>query len=133
MLLSNGTEVTKREKEESMIEVQPTEKINSLPSVRILNTHVTPDIFPKELVTRKTKIIYVTRNPKDIFVSFYHHVKKIKFYEYSGDWDSFFELIMAGGGKYEGTCHVLSKGQWFFSVHAVMFCGIPLLTPCSVF
>ncbi|XP_064599159.1 sulfotransferase 1A2-like [Liolophura sinensis] len=123
MLLSNGTEVSKREKEESMIEVQPTEKINNLPSVRILNTHVTPDIFPKELVTKKAKIIYVTRNPKDIFVSYYYHVKKIKFYNYGGDWDSFFEHIMTGLVDFGDWFTFTKQWETFFQEHQ----DIPLL------
>lgn len=46
------------------------ERINSLPSPRILKSHERYEKFEDDL---KNKIIYVYRNPKDVAVSLYHH------------------------------------------------------------
>eukprot|EP01084_Bolivina_argentea_P132370 233607_1 len=44
------------------------------------------------------KMIVICRNPKDVLVSFYYHYKniKIKSYNYTGDFDTFFTLFVAG-------------------------------------
>jgi len=47
----------------------------SSPSPRAIQSHLPWSLLPKELRegTKKPKIIYVARNPKDLCVSFYHH------------------------------------------------------------
>ena len=50
------------------------------------------------------KYIYVARNPKDTAVSFYHHTKGLKPFNFNGTWDFFFEQYMAG---------MVACGSWF--------------------
>jgi hypothetical protein len=40
------------------------------------------------------KYIYVARNPKDCAVSLFHHMRAFKGFEFTGEWDEFFELFM---------------------------------------
>ncbi|GBO22360.1 hypothetical protein AVEN_221584-1 [Araneus ventricosus] len=47
----------------------------------------------------KAKYIYVTRNPKDCCVSYYHHMKNIPGHGFKGTFDQFFELIKWNSGK----------------------------------
>ncbi|KAM4771024.1 amine sulfotransferase-like [Rhinophrynus dorsalis] len=47
----------------------------SRPSPRLFCSHLPYYLMPKELRNRKAKIIYVSRNPKDAFVSLYHFHK----------------------------------------------------------
>lgn len=54
------------------IKNEPVEKINNLPSPRILKSHDDYAFFNKDL---KGKIIYVYRDGKDVAVSLYHHQK----------------------------------------------------------
>lgn len=39
------------------------------------------------------QLIYVTRDPRDAFVSYYHHYRMIN--SYDGDMDDFFEALLA--------------------------------------
>lgn len=42
------------------------------------------------------KYIYIARNPKDVVVSMYHHTLAWKEYEFTGQFDEFFEYFIAG-------------------------------------
>ena len=53
------------------------------------------------------KYIYVAMNPKDVAVSLFYHMRKFIDYEFTGDWDYFFECFI--NGKVE-------SGSWFDDV-----------------
>ncbi|XP_014257095.1 estrogen sulfotransferase-like [Cimex lectularius] len=44
-----------------------------LPSPRFIKSHLPVSLLPDQIWTVKPKMIYVTRNPKDAAVSYYHH------------------------------------------------------------
>lgn len=73
--------------------------IAKLPSPRFIKTHLPFHLLPLQLRTQKkeAKIIYVTRNPKDACISFYHHHKM--FEGYKGEFEKFCELFLDGKGK----------------------------------
>jgi len=54
--------------------------------------------------TTQAKYIYIARNPKDVAVSYYHHMCAFKIFEFSGSWDEFFDLYLAGRVPF---------GSWF--------------------
>ena len=78
---------------------------NEMPSPRAFKSH-----SPYHMMaggppyTTPAKYIYVVRNPKDIAVSMYHHVKGIEMFQYSGTWDHFFQLFISGN---------VECGLWF--------------------
>ncbi|XP_006815267.1 sulfotransferase 1B1-like [Saccoglossus kowalevskii] len=50
------------------------EVLASMPSPRIIVTHLPPSFLPPQLFIVRPKIIYVGRNPKDLAVSFHYHL-----------------------------------------------------------
>ncbi|KAK6177902.1 hypothetical protein SNE40_012774 [Patella caerulea] len=82
---------------------RPESELNEVDSPRIINTHVRFDRLPSDVETKKPKIVYIRRNPKDLVVSFYHHIRKIEGYHYDGDFKDFLPLFSNG----------VSYGSWF--------------------
>ncbi|XP_050402157.1 sulfotransferase 1C2 [Patella vulgata] len=105
MLKQNTTNVPVQPKDDFMIEFIPQKTLASLPSPRILNSHYRFQYLPSDLKKKKTKIIYIRRNPKDAAVSFYNHSKKLsKYYEYDGEFKDYLKLFVDGKVDY---------GSWF--------------------
>ncbi|XP_069491681.1 sulfotransferase 2B1-like [Ambystoma mexicanum] len=71
---------------------------------RFLTTHLQYDILKPALKNSQAKVIYVTRNPKDVAVSFYHFHKIAKFLPDPGTFEEFLTTFL------EGTVHY---GSWF--------------------
>ncbi|XP_071094439.1 sulfotransferase 1A1-like [Haliotis cracherodii] len=88
-----------------MMEFVSEEKYKDLPSPRILNSHLLFKELPEQVKVKKPKIVYVTRNPKDVTVSFYNFVKKLPIcYNYTGEWKNFVRPSLEGKFDY---------GSWF--------------------
>ncbi|OEL13263.1 Cytosolic sulfotransferase 17 [Dichanthelium oligosanthes] len=51
--------------------------IEKLPSPRVLGTHMPPSLFPKSMVSDGFRVVYMCREPKDVFVSLWHFQKEI--------------------------------------------------------
>ncbi|KAK9411513.1 amine sulfotransferase-like [Crotalus adamanteus] len=68
----------------------------SRPSPRLFTSHLPYYLVPKGLRSRRAKIIYVLRNPKDILVSSYHFHKILVKLETPKDFSTFFEKFLAG-------------------------------------
>lgn len=47
---------------------------------------------------KKTKIVYLLRNPKDVAVSLYNHVRDWTVLGYQGSWPDFLQLFLYTGG-----------------------------------
>ncbi|CAG0887192.1 unnamed protein product [Darwinula stevensoni] len=60
-------------------------------SPRLIKTHLPMSLMPEEARTKK--VIYVARNPKDVCISYYHHM--LHFEEYIGSFDEFVEYFLA--------------------------------------
>lgn len=46
-----------------------------VPSPRLIKTHLPMQLLPKDIWTKKPKIIYVVRDPRDAFVSSFHQIQ----------------------------------------------------------
>ena len=72
---------------------------SSFPAPRVFKTHLPYHMVPKGLdeVTRP-RYIYVMRNPKDAFVSMYHHFHNVPYAKEIPTWDEAFGRFMNGNG-----------------------------------
>uniref|UniRef100_UPI0037E86CE4 sulfotransferase family 5A, member 1 n=1 Tax=Semicossyphus pulcher TaxID=241346 RepID=UPI0037E86CE4 len=71
---------------------------------RVLTTHLPQHLLGPALHGSKAKVIYVSRNPKDVVVSFYHFHKMANFLPEAGSFPEFLNLFLEGK---------LSYGCWF--------------------
>ncbi|KAK3773069.1 hypothetical protein RRG08_016173 [Elysia crispata] len=85
-------------KGQGFLEFSGPELYNSLPSPRILNTHNEFDWLPEKVCTYRNKIIFTTRNPKDVAMSLYNHHINLVMYNYQGESSDWFELFLDGFG-----------------------------------
>ena len=70
-----------------------------MPSPRLLKSHLPEHLLPTQIFSKKAKIVYVVRNPKDLAVSFYHFHKWAPDLPQYESWDHFFDDYIAGRGK----------------------------------
>ena len=75
-------------------------------SPRVFKSHYSYDTMPygSNLPATRYKCIYVARNPKDVAVSYYHHVLGFYNHSYKSSWDELFDHFLKG--EAEG-------GNWF--------------------
>lgn len=57
---------------------RPTSNLNLSSSPRLLSTHIPYALLPDSVQSSGCKIVYVCRNPKDVFVSMWHFVKQVR-------------------------------------------------------
>lgn len=78
-----------------MYETDSITLINELKSPRFIKTHLPYKLLPKKLRdhSTKAKILYITRNPKDTCLSYYHYSRL--FDGYNGNFDDFCRLFIS--------------------------------------
>jgi len=72
------------------------EESNKLQLPRIWKTHAPWVNLPVHTIDEKSKIIHVTRNPKDVICSYYSFFKKEPLVKYKGDFDTMFDWFCDG-------------------------------------
>ncbi|XP_046360225.1 sulfotransferase 1B1-like isoform X2 [Haliotis rufescens] len=109
MLVAGSTDYIRQLKEHQFIESKEVAVLDALTSPRLLNTHMAFRFLPSEVVSKRTKVIYLLRNPKDVAVSLYHHVWGMNKdnWVYNGTWDDFLDAYLQGN---------VWCGSWFDSV-----------------
>ena len=68
-----------------------------MPRPGVIKVHLPYHLTPR---SDKAKYIYVTRNPKDCCVSYFHHMKSIPGHGFNGTFDEFFEFFINGNIDY---------------------------------
>ncbi|KAG8431201.1 hypothetical protein GDO86_019255 [Hymenochirus boettgeri] len=80
------------------------QQLESVPSPRVIKTHLPISLIPKSIWEKNCKIVYMARNPKDIAVSYYYFDKMTNLNPDPGPWDHFLERFIQGKG--EATLHI---------------------------
>ncbi|XP_062192562.1 cytosolic sulfotransferase 5-like [Phragmites australis] len=75
--------------------LHPVTELEALPSPRLLCTHVPLALLPSATSTLGCKIVYLCREPKDVLVSIWYHVQKVR-QEFFVEFDRAFELFCEG-------------------------------------
>jgi hypothetical protein len=75
MLMKGTTDYEKMSKARRQLEFHMPAEFDDMPRPRVFNTHYLLHHIPKQAVEKKCKIIVVQRNPKDVVVSMYYHLK----------------------------------------------------------
>lgn len=97
MLRRGNAEYETKTKEAVFLDFQPPEVVDSIPSPRVLNSHYPCKLIPRGIFQKKNKIVHVIRNPKDVFVSLYYHLKH---YRKEGEMESFEDFLPKQIGEY---------------------------------
>ncbi|XP_064004647.1 sulfotransferase 1B1-like [Pogoniulus pusillus] len=88
-----------------------TDLLATMPSPRVVKTHLPAHILPKSFWENRCKMIYMGRNAKDVAVSFYHFDLMNNFQQHPGTWDQYLEKFMAGRVAY-GSWYDHVKDYW---------------------
>lgn len=100
MITNQTAEYTSATKDVTMLELTENNVIEKQPSPRILNTHVPLKYIPPQLLTKKCKMVYLLRNPKDVAASLYNHMYNLQgLYHYGGSWSGFLPQYISGNGN----------------------------------
>ncbi|XP_051470136.1 sulfotransferase 6B1-like isoform X2 [Apus apus] len=86
------------------------ERMNKLPSRRIMITHLLPENLPRSVFKNKAKILLLIRNPKDLVTSFYHFTNGIATLPSYETWDDFFVAFMTK--KMPWGCYFEYLSKW---------------------
>ncbi|XP_051020141.1 amine sulfotransferase-like isoform X2 [Acomys russatus] len=67
-----------------------------MPSPRIFSSHLPYYLVPKGLKSKKAKIVYLYRNPKDVLISFFHFSKLISIIEATYTIEHYLDIFLDG-------------------------------------
>lgn len=99
MLIKGKAKYEPAPKEVSMLEFHLPEELDSIPSPRVLNTHYEFNLIPNDVIDKTCKIIYIERNPKDVAVSFYNHLKNNTIGGFTGSWNDYLTTFLSEKSK----------------------------------
>lgn len=93
MLLHGKIEYNAEPQINSMLPFQAPERMDQLPSPRIINSHMYFRHLPRDILNKRNKIVFVNRNPKDVAVSYYYHCQQVSL-KFQGSWNDFLDLFL---------------------------------------
>ncbi|XP_042652133.1 sulfotransferase 6B1 [Tyto alba] len=86
------------------------ERMNKLPSRRVMFTHLLPENLPRSIFKNNAKILLLIRNPKDVATSFYYFSNGISTLPSYEAWDDFFVAFMTK--KMPWGCYLEYLSEW---------------------
>ncbi|XP_059174337.1 sulfotransferase 1E1-like [Physella acuta] len=82
------------------LEYLPVEVLDSMPSPRVICSHLPYPRIPLDFHRKRAKIVVCMRNPRDVAVSYFKFISNLNFWNYSGYWDGFVPLFINGNLPY---------------------------------
>ena len=98
MLLPGKIEYNTEPQINSMLPFQTPERMDQLPSPRIINSHMYFRHLPRDILKKRNTIVFVNRNPKDVAVSYYYHCQQVSL-KFQGSWNDFLDFFLLDQGK----------------------------------
>ncbi|XP_037410032.1 cytosolic sulfotransferase 15-like [Triticum dicoccoides] len=95
-------------------QLQPLADLEKLASPRLLATHMPITLLPPSVSNLGCRVVYLCRNPKDVFVSLWHFTNKVGV-DYTMPMDKAFELFSDGLSPY-GPIWEHNLGLWKKSI-----------------
>ncbi|XP_002408342.3 sulfotransferase ssu-1 [Ixodes scapularis] len=90
----SANDLTEYNKRTPYIEMVGTDPLKDMHPPRFFKTHFS---YERQPMNPKAKYVYLTRNPLDVCVSFYHFTRSVPVYRFKdGTFDDFFELFVTG-------------------------------------
>ena len=75
MIINEKTDMPQMTTGDGFLEYDTLEKLDENPSPRLILTALQFQFLPKRILEKGNKIIRITRNPKDVCVSYYNHTR----------------------------------------------------------
>ncbi|XP_063169209.1 sulfotransferase 2B1-like isoform X2 [Candoia aspera] len=100
------------------------EQLQHIGHPRLFTTHLPQPVLAPALKKAKPKVIYATRNPKDVVVSYYHFQRMANFFPDPTSFEDFLHEFLAG------TVHF---GSWFEHVQGWLRCPEELGVFCITY
>ncbi|XP_037074426.1 sulfotransferase family cytosolic 1B member 1-like [Pollicipes pollicipes] len=70
--------------------------VHEMDDPRLIKTHLTYDLLPPSVHTSGTKVLYVTRDPRDVCVSYYHCTRMVNYEKYRGTFPELRDRFVRG-------------------------------------
>lgn len=100
LILTGKTQLDDLDKDAAMLEYNSHGELDSYQeSPRVLNTHLWFTQFPQQVMTKRTKLVILYRQPKDVCVSWYVLHRDGPWYEYDGEFKDWVQPFLNGHGK----------------------------------
>ena len=81
MLIRDAADHDTRCKEDATIELNNVTQMESIPSPRVMTSHLFLRQLSNEIVAKQSRVIHVLRNPKDLAVSYYFLSKQMSSFQ----------------------------------------------------
>lgn len=100
-LLRNSLDSDHKQTDQMLEFVEDLESLKSMPSPRVMTSHLLSRNLPKDHIAKGGKIVHIIRNPKDVALSAFHHYNQdphvTEVHGVSKELSTFLDSFLKGG------------------------------------